>query len=129
MPYRCVHCSSTYEDGSREILTGCNTCGSKFFFYLKKERLEQAEKIKEEEQFELTEEEKRQMEEDVREIVGLQDEETPIFLDFESVKVMKPGKYLLDLPKLFAQDKPHIYQLEPGKYIVDFIYKPKEESS
>lgn len=128
MPYKCVHCSRAYEDGSQEILTGCADCGGKFFFYIKQDRLKDIEQ-KQDEESSLTEMEKLQMENDVREIVGLQDEETPIFLDFESVKVLKPGKYLLDLPKLFAQDKPHIYQLEPGKYIVDFVYKPKEGNS
>lgn len=73
----------------------------------------------------LTESEKKQMEEDVREITGIEDEETPVFLDFESVKVIKPGKYLLDLQKLFAMDKPRVYQIENGKYIVDLTRPPK----
>jgi len=42
-----------------------------------------------------------------------------VFLDFESVRVLKPGKYLLDLQKLFSMGKPRVYQLEDGKYIVD----------
>ena len=68
----------------------------------------------------LTSAEKVQMEEDVREIAGLEERpETPVFLDFESVRVMKPGKYLIDLAKLFAKDKPKVYHLEDGKYIVD----------
>ena len=67
----------------------------------------------------LSSEEKTRVEQDVREIVGIADEETPVFLDFESVKVIKPGKYLLDLGKLFAQNKPKVYKLEDGKYIVD----------
>jgi predicted nucleic acid-binding Zn-ribbon protein len=33
--------------------------------------------------------------------------------------VLRPGKYLLDLQRLFAIDKPRIYKLEDGKYIVD----------
>ena len=64
--------------------------------------------------------EKEQIEHDVREIAGLEDEpEKPVFLDFESVKVIKPGKYLLDLGKLFHKGKPRVYHLEDGKYIVD----------
>ncbi len=126
MPYKCVHCSKIYDDGSQEILSGCNGCGSKFFFYLRAEKLKEIEQRKEEEP-ELSGIEKRQMEDDVREIVGIKDEEMPVFLDFESVKVMKPGKYLLDLTKLFERDKPKIYQLEPGKYIVDFSTRVKTE--
>lgn len=116
MPYRCVHCSEIYEDGSKEIIVGCKSCKSKFFFYIKPEKLAELQK---QPQIELTSNEKDQIEEDVREIAGIMDHEQPVFLDFESIKIIKPGKYLFDLPKLFAPNKPKIYQLEDGKYIVD----------
>jgi len=69
--------------------------------------------------------EKQQIEQDVREITGFEDEETPVFLDFESVKVLKPGKYVVDVGNLFATDKPRVYKLEDGKYIVDLSTKLK----
>ena len=117
MAYRCVHCSEIYEDGSNEVLEGCGKCKSKFFFYIKQEKLKE---ILENEQIpELNTEEKKQIEKDVRDIAGITDEEMPVFLDFESVKVLKPGKYLLDLTKLFEMKKPRVYQLEDAKYIVD----------
>ena len=124
MPYKCIHCSKIYDDGSQEVLTGCGNCGRKFFFYIKKEKLPAMNK--EEISFELNEEERRKIEEDVREIAGIKDEEAPIFLDFESVKVLKEGKYLLDLSKLFS-GKPQVYQLEDGKYIIDFSTLTKSE--
>ena len=124
MPYKCIHCSKIYDDGSQEVLTGCGNCGRKFFFYIKKEKLPVMNK--EEISFELNEEERRKIEEDVREIAGIKDEEAPIFLDFESVKVLKEGKYLLDLSKLFS-GKPQVYQLEDGKYIIDFSTLTKSE--
>jgi predicted nucleic acid-binding Zn-ribbon protein len=71
----------------------------------------------------LSTKEKEQMEQDVREITGIADEETPVFLDFESVMLVKPGKYLIDLHKLFAKDKPRVYKLEDGKYIIDLSMK------
>ncbi|MBI3333979.1 hypothetical protein HYZ97_00645 [Candidatus Pacearchaeota archaeon] len=123
MPYRCVHCTKTYRDGSQEVLQGC-TCGSKFFFYIKEEKLREITSQAPEE-FELTPTEKKQVEEDVREIAGVTDEEMPVFLDFESIRIIKPGKYLLDLGKLFAIDKPRVYKLEDGKYIVDLAAKVK----
>ena len=116
MPYRCVHCSSIYEDGSKELLEGC-TCGSKFFFYIKPEKMQEI--LEQQKVMELAPSEKKQIEHDIREISGLTEEEKPIFLDFESVKVIKPGKYLLDLTKLFSKGKPRIYQLEDGKYVID----------
>jgi len=116
MPYRCVHCTTTYADTSKEVLSGC-LCGSKFFFYIKQEKIGQ---ITQQQEPELTLEEKEQMEEELREIAGLHNQpETPVFLDFESVKVLKPGKYLIDLGRLFSRNKPQIYQLEDGKYIID----------
>ena len=116
MAYKCVHCSTLYEDGSQEIVSGCTQCKSKFFFYL---RTSQIEKIKNQETPELNELEKQQIEQDVREIAGIVDPETPVFLDFESVKVVKPGTYPLDLPRLFARGKPKVYQLDDGKYIIE----------
>lgn len=118
MPYKCVHCSKTYEDGSDQVLKGCDSCGRKFFFYIKKEQLE---KIKQDvsEDIELKESEKKQIEEDIREISGMKGDESPVFLDFESVKVLKPGKYVVDLSNLFSIDKPRVYKLEDGKYIID----------
>ena len=123
MPYKCVHCSKLYSDGSGEVLTGCSQCGRKFFFYIKEENLKQMLEHKEAEP-ELTFIEKKQIEEDVREIAGIEDEETPVFLDFESIKVVKPGKYLIDLTKLFS-GKLQVYQLEDGKYIVDLASSVK----
>ncbi len=122
MPYRCVHCSKVYKDGSEEILKGCSSegCSSKFFFYLREEKLKEILDKKEKEP-ELSSVEKEQIEEDVRDIAGVEDEESPIFLDFESIKIVKPGKYLLDLGKLFETDKPKIYQIEDGKYVIDLI--------
>jgi len=122
MPYKCVHCSQVYDDGAKEILTGCNHCNGKFFFYIRKEQLEKIQQQKDEET-ELSGSEKQQMEKDVREIAGMEDEDAPIFLDFESVKIVKPGKYLLDIGKLFERDKPKVYKLEDGKYIIDLVSK------
>lgn len=127
MPYKCVHCTKVYRDGSREVLQGCNNCKGKFFFYIREDKLQEIIK-NDPGEFSLTEVEKEQIEEDVRDIAGIKDEETPVFLDFESVKVVKPGKYLIDLGKLFEKNKPRIYQLEDGKYIVDLAGKSVGEN-
>jgi predicted nucleic acid-binding Zn-ribbon protein len=122
--YKCVHCSAVYSDSAPEVLNGCSNadCKSKFFFYIKEEKLKEIEARKELEP-ELNAKEKRQMEKDVRELVGIQEEEKPVFLDFESIKILKPGKYLLDVQKLFAMDKPRVYKLEDGKYVIDLNIK------
>ena len=115
MPHQCVRCSRIIPIGSREILDGCKDCGSHFFFYIKEEQIEKLKnKI-----VEIPEEEKKQVEEDIREIVGIVDEDTPVILDIESIRVTGEGKFELDLAKLFRKDRPLIYKLEEGKYIID----------
>ena len=120
MAYKCVHCEAVYEDKAREVLEGCSGkgCRSKFFFYITAKKLEEI-RAKKEVEVELNSKEKEQMERDVRELTGIKDDEKPVFLDFESIKLIKPGKYLLDVQKLFAQDKPRVYKLADGKYIID----------
>lgn len=118
MPYKCVHCSKLYEDGSEQVLKGCDNCGRKFFFYIRKDQIDKI-KLAEESEIELNLTEKKQIEKDIREISGFEDEEVPVFLDFESVKVIKPGKYAVDLGNLFTVNKPRVYKLEDGKYIID----------
>jgi predicted nucleic acid-binding Zn-ribbon protein len=118
MPHQCVRCNTFYDDGSEEILKGCS-CGGKLFFYVRKEKIEQAKKIVDDAK--LTEKEKEQVEKDVFEIVGSDiDKEEPVILDLESIRVTKPGKYELDLVHLFKGD-PLIFKLEEGRYMIDLV--------
>lgn len=117
MPHQCVRCNTFYGDGSNEIVTGCK-CGAKLFFYIRKEKLDQARKVTD--QFvKLTPPEKKQVEQDVFNIVGHKDEDTPIVLDIEAIRVVQPGKFELDLVHLFNKENPLIYKLGEGKYIID----------
>ncbi len=116
MPHQCVRCGEIYEDASEELLKGCS-CGSKVFFYIKKENLEK----KKEEVFKLTKKEKEQIEEDVYDLIGDKiDREKPVVLDIESINILKPGKYEIDIVSLFGE-QPLIYKLDEGKYIVDLV--------
>ncbi len=123
MAYRCVHCLSIFKDDAKEVSEGC-MCGGKFFFYITEEKLKLILETKDNGP-DLTEAEKEQIEEDVREISGVVNDTTPVFLDFESVAVIKPGKYLLDLQKLLAINAPRVYRLEDGKYIIDLTAKTR----
>ncbi|MBW3001963.1 Zn-ribbon domain-containing protein [Candidatus Woesearchaeota archaeon] len=114
MPHQCVRCDALYDDGAQEILKGC-PCGGKLFFYIKKERLE---KVKAEEKIALSPVQKEQIEKDIYDMTGIDDRDRPVVLDLESIKVLKPGKFELDLVKLFKGD-PLIFKLASGKYIID----------
>lgn len=113
MPHQCVRCGKLYPAGCKELLMGCN-CGGRFFFFVKEEFVEKAKEVVEN----LTFEQKKQMEKDVFDLVGSVPEEHPVILDFESIRISKPGKYEIDLVDLF-KGNPLVYRLEEGKYIID----------
>lgn len=68
---------------------------------------------------EIPEEEKKQVEKEIREIAGITQEDTPVILDLESVRVTGPGKFEIDIVNLFSKKRPLIYKIEEGKYIID----------
>ena len=112
MGHQCVKCSKIFPDGSNELLKGCSACGGKFFFYIRKDRLDQVNIVKN-----LTVEQKKKIEEDVLDIIG-HNEEMPVVLDLASINISEPGKFELDLVKLFKGD-PLVYKISEGKYIID----------
>ncbi|HIH52108.1 hypothetical protein COT60_01990 [Candidatus Pacearchaeota archaeon CG09_land_8_20_14_0_10_30_9] len=122
MPHQCVKCSRVIPTGSKELLEGCSGCHSRFFFYVREEQFERLrEKV-----IEIPEKDKKQIEKDIRAISGLEEESTPIILDFESVRVTGEGKFELDLANIFNTKKPLVYQLEEGKYLIDIARTLRE---
>jgi len=122
MPHQCVKCSRVIPTGSKELLEGCSGCHSRFFFYVREEQFEKLrEKV-----IEIPEKDKKQIEKDIRAISGLEEESTPIILDFESVRVTGEGKFELDLANIFNTKKPLVYQLEEGKYLIDIARTLRE---
>ncbi len=126
MPHQCVRCGEIYEDGSETILKGCN-CGAKLFFFVKKKDIEKSQEAVEN----LSKAERKKVEKDVFDIIGSEPEDDrPVILDFESVRVMKPGKFEVDLVTLFNKEKPLVYKLEEGKYMIDLsnsFYRNKKK--
>ena len=118
MPHQCVRCSNFYEDGAKELLNGCG-CGGKLFFFIKGEKLEDMRKIAEE--VNLSDKDKEQIEQDIFDLVGSEiDRDQPVILDLEAIRVLRPGKYELDLVHLFNKE-PLIFRLEEGKYMIDLV--------
>lgn len=118
MPYQCVHCSKIIEAGSKEILEGCSSCGGKFFFYIKDE---QAKRIKESQETPIPDfntADKKKIESDVRDILKIEDEDKPVVLDIESVKILGPGKFEIDIVSLMNR-RPIVFKLQEGKYLID----------
>jgi hypothetical protein len=116
MPHQCVRCNSFYNDGDNVILKGCK-CGGRLFFYVRKEKLAELKN----KTSNLSEKQKEEIEKDVFDLVGSKiDKDEPVVLDMESIRVIEPGKYELDIVHLFKND-PLIFKLDDGKYMIDIV--------
>lgn len=118
MPHQCVHCSEIYEKAGNFLIEGCGKCSGRFFFYIKEEQMN---KLREEPNLavELPSEEKERIESDIRDMAGIPDENAPVILDLESVRITGDGKFEIDIVNLFKKNRPLIYKVEEGKYIID----------
>ena len=81
-----------YEDGAEEVLKGCN-CGSRFFFFVSKEKLEKIKTFT----VSLTDNDRNQIERDVKDMIGDILDEKIVVLDLENIKILKPGQYEISL--------------------------------
>ena len=116
MPNKCTRCGKIHADDADYLITkGCDSCGSRFFFYFREEAIKSVEKEVEK----LTPEDVEEIEKDIREIVqkDLGDDET-VILDLEAIRVMSPGKYVIDVTNLFTQS-PIVIRVGSGKYRLD----------
>tara|TARA_B100001971_G_C18183682_1_gene534303 strand:- start:360 stop:728 length:369 start_codon:yes stop_codon:yes gene_type:complete len=118
MPHQCVHCSKIIEVGSKEILEGCESCSGKFFFYIRDDQVNQIKESNEIQIPEFNTIDKKQVEEDVRSILKIEDESKPVILDLESVRVLNPGKFEIDIVSLMNR-RPIVFKLQEGKYLID----------
>ena len=73
-------------------------------------------------------EDKEKIEKDIREMANIEDEMVPVILDIESVRVISPGKYEIDVVNLFGKDRPIIFKIEEGKYIIDLTMMRTDKS-
>ena len=118
MPNKCTNCGKIHSDDADYLLSGCDSCGSKFFFYVTSSRIKEAQKDVEK----LSKDELKEIELDVREILldkkikcGVDD---TVILDFEAIRVIAPGKYEIDIVNLFNQ-RPIVIKVGSGKYEID----------
>lgn len=124
MAHQCVKCSRIIKVASEELLEGCTNCGGKFFFYIKDEHLARIKnKV-----VDIPEEDKEKIEKDVREMAGITEEDMPVILDLESIRMAGEAKFEIDIGKLFHKNRPLIYKLEEGKYIIDLSSTLKQSA-
>ncbi|MCK4555693.1 MAG: hypothetical protein KAT83_03725 [Candidatus Aenigmarchaeota archaeon] len=116
MPDKCTKCGKIHPDDAPYLINGCDKCGGKFFFYVRPELLEEAEQ---EVSF-LSRKDMKEIEEDIRDIVsgdGIKKDDT-VVLDLEAIRVIRPGKYQIDVTNLFNQ-KPIVVRVGAGRYEID----------
>lgn len=115
MPNKCVVCGKIHEDNAKYLIDGCDKCGSKFFFFIKEKEIKKAEEdIKQ-----LTKNDINEIENDLRDILAekVKRDET-VILDFEAIRILKPGKYKIDITNLLNQ-RPIVIRVGPGRYRLD----------
>ena len=102
MPHRCTKCGKEYPDGDMRILKGCE-CGNNKFLYVPKAKAE----------VEVAKVDAATTEEPVKRL-----EKQLTDMGIASVKIIAPGKYELNLDRLFTSDEIVIALQEDGKYVI-----------
>ena len=123
MSHKCVRCGKLHIDNAKYLINGCDECGSKFFFYVSEEGEKRAQRITEN----LTKKQIREMETDVRSILGHENKKV-LVLSIEAIRLISPGKYELDLINLFNQT-PLVIKIGEGKYEIDITELPKRKEN
>jgi len=116
MPHKCTKCGREFEDGSTAILRGCPSCGGKKFLYVREEERHQ-DVLEEKGLEEIT----RDRGEHVIEPVD--EKKTPIEMydRIESVRIVGPGSYELNIEKLAESDERVVRIGNEEKYALDII--------
>ncbi|MCA9495674.1 MAG: hypothetical protein KC589_01925 [Nanoarchaeota archaeon] len=115
MPHQCLNCESIYDNTADVIIKGCPNCGRKLFLYIKKVPKKSAE-------IELSKHEKEIIMEEVESMVDVQDSDAPIILKLENIRILSPGKYEIDINQLMKKEKPLIYKVQDGTYVIDLNF-------
>jgi len=108
-------CGKIHPDDAPYLMEGCDECGNKFFFYVREEHVDQME----EETKDLSRKEIEEIEQDVRDIIPDESKkEDTVVLDLEAIRIIKPGKYVIDVTNLFNQ-RPIVIRVGSGRYEID----------
>jgi predicted nucleic acid-binding Zn-ribbon protein len=117
MPHQCINCGTIHDDTSDAILNGCTNCGKKLFLYIKSSKKETMQ-----EEIEITQQNKEAILKEIEQNVGTTNPDKPIFLKIENIHVISPGKYEIDINQLLKKDKPLIYRVGDGTFVIDLEY-------
>jgi predicted nucleic acid-binding Zn-ribbon protein len=123
MPHKCTKCGREYNDGSTEILKGCASCGNKKFLYVKEEELNE-DVLDEKSIDEIVVESK----EEVLEVIEpKKKKEIEMYDRVETIRIVSPGSYELNLEKMAESDERIVSVGKEGSYIIDLMSMTKDE--
>lgn len=117
MPHQCLGCDAVFDNSSNAIIEGCPHCGKKLFLFLKKAPEEETKQ-----EIELSQEKKELIMKELENYVDIEETQTPIILKLENVRIVEPGKYEIDVNQLMKKDKPLIYKVQEGTYVIDLNF-------
>jgi len=130
MPHKCTKCGREFEDGSTEILKGCPSCGGKKFLYVRPDERHQ-DVLEEKSISQIAEETKQEVLEVAPPLAG---SGTEVHKRVESIRIVGPGSYELNLEKMAETGEVVIGIGKEGKYAVDIVSmvkpvkKPKKKT-
>jgi len=122
MPHKCTKCGREYADGSTEILKGCGSCGGKKFLYVKEEELHK-DVLEERSIDEIATETK----EEVLEVVAEPKKEVEMYDRVETIRIVSPGTYELNIEKMAKGDDRIISVGKEGVYNIDLLSFVKDD--
>jgi len=124
MPHKCTKCGREYKDGSTEILKGCASCGGKKFLYVKDTEINND--VLEEKSIEDIARETR--EEILQVVEPKTKQEVEMFDRVETIRIVSPGTYELNLEKMAQGDERIVSVGKEGNYIIDLMSMAKDTS-
>jgi len=124
MPHKCTKCGREYKDGSTEILKGCASCSGKKFLYVKDTEINKD--VLEEKSIE---EIARETHEEILHVVEPRTkQEVEMFDRVETIRIVSPGTYELNLEKMAQGDERIVSVGKEGSYIIDLMSMTKDTS-
>ena len=122
MPHKCTKCGREFQDGSTEILKGCPSCGSKKFLYVR-EAHRHRDVLEEKTITEIAKETK----EEVLEVVETPETPADPRGRVESIRILAPGSYELNLKKLAETGEMVVGVGKDASYLVDIPSMGKKD--
>jgi len=143
MPHKCTRCENIFKDGAAIILNGCPKCGWNKFLYVRDETPAAVPNIGATTKGQISPEASKFIKE-VDEMLGIKDEPakpelkaeqkaetTPkeIGSRVESIRILSPGQYELNLESLLERKEIVMALKEDGTYIVHLpsVFKKKKD--